>query len=106
MNAGMWQPGKSLEDCEREIIEYALRFYGNNRKRTAESLGISARGLDYKLAKYEGTEISGASEDADSRLPSESSFELPAKQPVSLRKREEIQEVPPKSASRSASRSQ
>lgn len=48
-----YQPGVTLEQIEKEIILQAIRFYGGNKTRTAQSLGISIRTLDSKLAKYE-----------------------------------------------------
>lgn len=53
----IWQPGVTLEDLEKQAILEALRFYGNNKTRTAQALGIAIRTLDNKLAKYNGTEI-------------------------------------------------
>ena len=48
----MWQPGRKLEDVEKEVILSAYRFYNENKTRTASSLGIAIRTLDNKLAKY------------------------------------------------------
>lgn len=49
----MWQPGQSLEDIEKEVIEKALKFYGHNKTKTAQALKISVRTIDNKLAKYQ-----------------------------------------------------
>ena len=52
-----------LKTSEREIILNALRDAGGNRKIVSERLGISARTLRYKIAKYkeEGIEIPSSS---------------------------------------------
>jgi hypothetical protein len=47
-----WQPGVTLEDIERETIKQALAFYRGNKTKTAASLDIAIRTLDYKLEKY------------------------------------------------------
>jgi DNA-binding NtrC family response regulator len=44
--------GASLEDVERDVIAKTLDFLGNNRKKTAEVLGISRRSLYNKIDKY------------------------------------------------------
>lgn len=49
-----WLPGLTLEETERRIIEFAFRYFGNNKAATADSLGISIRTLDAKLASYQG----------------------------------------------------
>ena len=48
-----WQPGYTLEQVEKEAIMSAYRFYHQNKTRTSQSLKISVRTLDAKLAKYE-----------------------------------------------------
>lgn len=47
-----WQPGTKLAEIEREIIEGAYRFYGHNKAKTADALGVSIRTLDNKFKKY------------------------------------------------------
>jgi DNA-binding NtrC family response regulator len=42
----------SIEDLEREAIERTLRFYSNNRRATAKSLGMSERTLYRKIDQY------------------------------------------------------
>ncbi|MCX7606661.1 MAG: sigma-54 dependent transcriptional regulator [Bacteroidia bacterium] len=42
----------SLEKNERQLIEKALRFYGGNRKKAAQALGISERTLYRKIEEY------------------------------------------------------
>ena len=48
-----WQPGKTLDEVEKEVILVAYRFYQGNKTHTAASLGIAIRTLDNKLAKYD-----------------------------------------------------
>ncbi len=43
----------SLEEKEREMIVQALEKFNNNRKKTAQSLGISERTLYRKINQYE-----------------------------------------------------
>ncbi|HDL65124.1 MAG TPA: sigma-54-dependent Fis family transcriptional regulator [Proteobacteria bacterium] len=45
-------PDRSLADIEKEYILRVLEAEGGNRTRTAEILGISLRGLRYKLKAY------------------------------------------------------
>lgn len=87
----MWQPGKKLEDIEREVILAAMKFFYNNKTRAAESLGISIRTIDNKMEKYG---LSGATKTEERkvitrRAPSngvsvEPVTELPEKQAVSM----------------------
>jgi two-component system, NtrC family, response regulator AtoC len=44
--------GISLEDAERRVILHALEQHGGHRKKTADQLGISERGLRQKLKQY------------------------------------------------------
>jgi len=44
--------GMSLAEMEREMIHRTLEVTGNNRKRTAQMLGISRHALYNKLARY------------------------------------------------------
>ena len=48
----VWQVGETLESAEKEIIKKALQFYGGNKTMTAASLGISLRGLDGKMKRF------------------------------------------------------
>jgi hypothetical protein len=48
-----WSPGTTLEQLERAAIEEAMIFYKKNRPATSAALGISLRGLDIKLLKYQ-----------------------------------------------------
>ncbi len=45
--------GESMKDIEKKAIEFALEVNGQNRKWTADSLGISERSLRYKIKEYE-----------------------------------------------------
>lgn len=47
-----WFPGMTLAEVERETIQQAFRFYGQNKTHTAEALGIAVRTLDAKLEQY------------------------------------------------------
>ncbi len=49
-SAGLDAP--TLQDIERQAIVEALEATGGNRRATAERLGISLRGLQYKLKAY------------------------------------------------------
>ena len=44
--------GTLLEQAERETLLHALEYYKGHREKTADSLGISRRTLQYKLKKY------------------------------------------------------
>jgi transcriptional regulator with PAS, ATPase and Fis domain len=48
-NSDILIPGKSMQSYEKEIIKMNLNFFKNNRKKTAESLGISERNLYRKI---------------------------------------------------------
>lgn len=45
--------GVPLEEIERKHIHYVLRLNNNNRRKTAEALGISLRTLYYKIKQYD-----------------------------------------------------
>ena len=47
-----FEVGTALKDVEREMIVQTLASVGNNKKRTAEILGISRRALYNKLKRY------------------------------------------------------
>lgn len=101
-----WQPGQTLEDVEKEVILLAIKFFQNNKTKTAGALGISIRTLDSKLSiYYEGTSNERAieigryhtsdqkKETSENILPAESRLHLqphvkaPEKQPLPMRKR-------------------
>ena len=46
------EKGSRMEDVERSIILQTLRQNSDNRTKTAKSLGISRRALQYKLQRY------------------------------------------------------
>jgi len=41
-----------MKDLEKEAIIRTLRFYNNNRRKTAKSLGVSERTLYRKIEDY------------------------------------------------------
>ena len=47
-----WQPGMKLSETERLIIEREYERQGENREKTAKSLGVSPRTISNKLASY------------------------------------------------------
>lgn len=49
----MWQPGRTLAQIEKEVIEAALRFYQGNKTQAANSLGIAVRTIYNKLGEIE-----------------------------------------------------
>ncbi len=49
---GVWTPGTTLSDIERNVILAALKHHDGNRTHTAKTLGISIRTLRNKLAEY------------------------------------------------------
>jgi DNA-binding NtrC family response regulator len=50
------EPGMTVADAERTLIELTMRHTANNRTRAAEILGISAKTLFNKLREYGGAE--------------------------------------------------
>lgn len=44
--------GDTLEDVERELLYAALRYYNGNKRRAAQSLGISLKTVYNRLARY------------------------------------------------------
>lgn len=50
------EPGTTIAQAERALIEMTLRHTGNNRTRTAEILAISPKTLFNKLREYGGAE--------------------------------------------------
>lgn len=101
----IWTPGMSIAHIEKEIILTALRFYGYNKATTARSLGISVKTLYNKLESYGVKSQRDPSDKADpiltnkvqaqKRAQMESAVKSgPQKQPVSVRERKEIQEMP------------
>jgi two-component system response regulator FlrC len=50
--AKSWEPGRTLDDIERNVILEALKYHSGNRTHTAKALGISIRTLRNKLADY------------------------------------------------------
>jgi len=50
------EPGMTVDEAERSLIELTLRHTGNNRTRAAEILGISSKTLFNKLKEYGASE--------------------------------------------------
>lgn len=46
-------PDDKMVDIERKAIEFSLKNNNQNRRKTAENLGISERSLRYKIKEYE-----------------------------------------------------
>jgi two-component system response regulator HydG len=46
------QPGFSIEEFERKLLEASLRKTGGNQSRAAELLGLTRRTLQYRMEKY------------------------------------------------------
>ncbi|WP_097027562.1 sigma-54-dependent transcriptional regulator [Clostridium peptidivorans] len=44
--------GEDMKTIEKKVIEYNLKKFKQNRKNTAEALGISERNLRYKIKEY------------------------------------------------------
>jgi DNA-binding NtrC family response regulator len=42
----------AIQDMERQHIEKVLKAFNGNRKKTAEALGISEKGLYLKIKEY------------------------------------------------------
>jgi DNA-binding NtrC family response regulator len=53
------QPGMSIRDVEKNLIEKTLDHFGGNKKRTAEALGISLKTLYNRLRDYEDSSAGG-----------------------------------------------
>lgn len=102
---GIWSPGRTLDDLEKEVILHAYKFYGYNKTKTASSLGIAIRTLDNKLEHYgdagkrfgnpdgvresenagtQGTEIGNG---AKSGVCMEPTSQIPKKQSMPMQKR-------------------
>lgn len=52
--------GRTLEDVERELLYKTLHYMKGNKKRAAQSLGISLKTLYNRLARYEGGSGAGS----------------------------------------------
>lgn len=47
-----WYPNLKLEEAEKNIIIYTIKFCHNNKTAAAQMLGINPKTLGMKLAKY------------------------------------------------------
>lgn len=94
----MWQPGTTLEGLEREAIETAFRFYEKNKTATAQALGISIRTLDARLETYAGkgraSNDPGLQQGPASPPHGLRPDQVSPERSVSMREREEVQEMP------------
>lgn len=52
----MWQPGVTLAQLEKLVINECLKLNHGNKTQTASALGISIRTIDNKLKEYEEAE--------------------------------------------------
>jgi hypothetical protein len=120
MHEIIWSPGVTLADAEKSIIHAALKFHRGNKTATANSLGISARTVDNKLAEYakhqetidsepprnnfilesflkqkEETRIAILADEAARRPGVQSATKVAAESGVSVRQSGEIQKVLP-----------
>lgn len=119
-----WQPGVTLEQMEKMIIEKALVFYQGNKTQAAASLGIAIKTLYNKLDQYQNEKLALAAEREKEenerqakikhqRGPTistpawngvESTSENSEELPLPLPQRQEVQSLPLKSASGSSNR--
>lgn len=95
-----WQPGMTLEQLEKQVILHAYSFYGMNKAKTAQALGIAYRTIRYKLTSYgvKSDETEDDGENSEQGVCVEPSKEVSAKQSVPVRQQEKIQEMPPRHA--------
>lgn len=56
-----WTPGMTVAELERQAIFAALEHYHGNKTATANSLGVSVKTIDNKLARYKQDEQKAAS---------------------------------------------
>ena len=67
--ARLIQPGFSIEDFERTLLEASLRKTGGNQSRAAELLGLTRRTLQYRMEKYNIQINRAPATDADQPSP-------------------------------------
>lgn len=63
MSQVYWQPGMSLRDVEKLVIQAALQYTSGHRENAAEALGISLRTIQTKIQVYELTVATGETKD-------------------------------------------
>lgn len=91
-----WQPGVTLEQIEKQVIQKALRFYQGNKEQTARALGVSTKTIFNKVQEYEG-EVNGSVEipsrdttdnaQVETRVHAEPAKKVSKEHSVSMRKR-------------------
>lgn len=96
----IWQPGRTLDDVEKDVICAALQFYQNNKTNTARALGIAIRTLDYKLERYNGS--ASLRPEAGSNVESFDQADT-QERPVPLPERKEVQKLSPSGSTQSHS---
>lgn len=99
----MWQPGQTLDDIEKEAILRAFRFYGGNKTKTAQALGISIRTLEGRLESYERKPNGSGHQEVNSaltafhagRISVEPTTQTPAQHALPVSERQEVQSLSP-----------
>lgn len=111
----IYTAGMTLDELEKEVILYALKFYQGNKTHTSNSLGIAYRTLDDKLKKYEdkSEEIKKITDERKALrakllqtqrgIRMEQINESSKEQPVPMQERQEVQEMPSKQNATSGS---
>lgn len=96
MSEIIWQPGITLAQVEKEVIQKAYKFFDGNKTKTAQALGIAIRTLDNKLMIYEG-KLSAKNEengnDPAAGICVESNAQVSEEQAVHVRERKKVQGV-------------
>jgi two-component system response regulator HydG len=59
------QPGMSIRDVEKKLIQKTLQHFDGNKKSTAEALGISLKTLYNRLCEYDETKSAAKSAEHD-----------------------------------------
>lgn len=118
MSQLFWQPGMTLEDSEKIILNAALKFYQGNKSQTANALGVTVKTIYNKMEAYgiKGGQDDGYNQNhalesekieqeknvtaTGSRV--ESAVKVSEEFPMSLRQQAEIQKVSSKPTSANA----
>lgn len=123
-----WSPGTTLDEIEKQVILAALGHFRNNKTATANALGITARTIDNKIALYAKEKAKQEEANAEARRRAEehlararglpvtaeqcaspsaqawvgdgpqSPKDFGAQHPMSMPKREEVQDMLPQQA--------